>query len=159
MNCSDHGCLNFILCSPSKYLVWYNTTTFDHPKIDLIHVCYKCHSTLRRSYVHVHDNTWDGKKEWKKERKTDIHLRQMKKMKMSCLRWDSNPRHSALHVHLYMYMYVQIYMYCKWLNRLINEHIYFMYMYMYNCTCIPYSRKYWRELCLAIHSKKAIGCI
>ena len=38
----------------------------------------------------VHDNTE------MRERKKDRHLRQMKNEKMSCLRWDSNPRHSAL---------------------------------------------------------------
>ena len=35
----------------------------------------------------------ERKKERKKERKTP---EAMKKMKMSCLRWDLNPRHSAL---------------------------------------------------------------
>ena len=32
----------------------------------------------------------------KKERKKERHLRQMKNETMSCLRWDLNPRHSAL---------------------------------------------------------------
>ena len=35
-------------------------------------------------------------KERKKERKKERHLRQMKNEKMICLRWDLNPRHSAL---------------------------------------------------------------
>ena len=38
----------------------------------------------------------ERKNERKKERKKERHLRQMKNEKMSCLRWDSNPRHSAL---------------------------------------------------------------
>ena len=51
------------------------------------------HSLLLRycsEMIYTHDNTE------MRERKKERHLRQMKNEKMSCLRWDSNPRHSAL---------------------------------------------------------------
>ena len=37
-----------------------------------------------------------GDVERKKERKKERHLRQWKNENESCLRWDSNPRHSVL---------------------------------------------------------------
>ena len=40
--------------------------------------------TAWNAWQNIHDDTWDGK-DWGNE-----------KMKMSCLKWDLNPRHSAL---------------------------------------------------------------
>ena len=52
----------------------------------------------------MHDGTWDEKKERKKERKKDTWGNE--KMKMSCLKWDLNPQHSALRTDALMYMYL-----------------------------------------------------
>ena len=41
----------------------------------------------------IHDVTGDVER--KKERKKERHLRQWKNENESCLRWDSNPRHST----------------------------------------------------------------
>ena len=41
-------------------------------------------------YLHVHDFIRDV------ERKKERHLRQWKNENESCLKWDSNPRHSVL---------------------------------------------------------------
>ena len=52
--------------------------------------------------IHVHVGTLEsihdviGDVEREKERKKERHLRQWKNEKESCLRWDSNPRHSVL---------------------------------------------------------------
>ena len=42
----------------------------------------------------IHDVIGDVER--KKERKKERHLRQWKNENESCLRWDSNPRHSVL---------------------------------------------------------------
>ena len=54
----------------------------------------------------------------KKERKKERHLRQWKNENESCLRWDSNPRHSVhvhvhvdLNVHVHVYITIIMYMY------------------------------------------------
>ena len=62
------------------------------------------HDIINKLCVHVHGVTGDveRKKEGKKERKKERHLRQWKNENESCLRWDSNPRHSVVCTYMYM---------------------------------------------------------
>ena len=58
--------------------------------IDYTHI-----NTVVQCYIqHIHDAIRDVER--KKERKKERHLRQWKNGNESCLRWDSNPRHSVL---------------------------------------------------------------
>ena len=52
--------------------------------------------TVFKLQIQIHDVIEDVER--KKGRKKERHLRQWKNENESCLRWDSNPRHSVLYL-------------------------------------------------------------
>ena len=48
------------------------------------------------------------KKEQLRQSNTAHERKSLFLRKMSCLRWDSNPRHSTMYMYMYMYMYLLV---------------------------------------------------
>ena len=96
------------------------------PTCIIMYMCMYMYIFSVQCYMYVHKCTWYREMERKKER----NLRQMKKWKMSFLRWDLNPRH--------MYKCTCNAVLCSmcWCKY---WHIFSGYNYMYVCTYLIYN--------------------